>query len=62
MGDGDLENFDILHWWKEHEKYFPILAIIAKQILITPVSTVVMEQEFSSGGNILDERRLLLSP
>ncbi|KAK2662042.1 hypothetical protein Ddye_000616 [Dipteronia dyeriana] len=54
--------FDILHWWNEHERYFPILAIIVKQILSTPVSTVAVEQEFSAGGNILEVRHWLLSP
>ncbi|KAK2644703.1 hypothetical protein Ddye_019898 [Dipteronia dyeriana] len=61
-GDDDVDKFDILHWWREHEKHFPILSIIAKQILATPVSTVAVEQEFSAGGNILDARRSLLSP
>ncbi|KAK3204573.1 hypothetical protein Dsin_018619 [Dipteronia sinensis] len=58
MEDGD---FDIQQWWNEHERHFPILAIIAKQILTTPVSTVAVEQEFSTGGNILDERRSVMS-
>ncbi|KAK2655960.1 hypothetical protein Ddye_009012, partial [Dipteronia dyeriana] len=57
IGDDDVDKFDILHWWREHEKHFPILSIIAKQILATPVSTVVVEQEFSAGENILDVRR-----
>ncbi|KAK3218455.1 hypothetical protein Dsin_012425 [Dipteronia sinensis] len=56
------KKFDILHWWKEHERYFPILAMIAKQILSTPVSTVAVEQQFSAGGNILDPKRSLMSP
>ncbi|KAK2655640.1 hypothetical protein Ddye_008692 [Dipteronia dyeriana] len=60
--DGDTDQFDILHWWREHQKHFPILSIIAKQILVTLVSTVAVEQEFSVGGNILDTRRSLLSP
>ncbi|KAK2647769.1 hypothetical protein Ddye_015258 [Dipteronia dyeriana] len=58
IGDDDVDKFDILHWWREHEKHFPILSIIAKQILATPVSTVAVEQEFSTGGNILDARYL----
>ncbi|KAK2634344.1 hypothetical protein Ddye_029136 [Dipteronia dyeriana] len=62
IGDDDVDKFDILHWWREHEKHFPILYIIAKQILATPVSTVAVEQEFSGDGNILDARRSLLSP
>ena len=36
--------------------YYPIMAMIAKNIFSTPVSTVAMEQEFSTGGNILDEK------
>ncbi|KAK3189494.1 hypothetical protein Dsin_029055 [Dipteronia sinensis] len=42
--------------------YFPILAMIAKQILSTPVSTVAVEQQFSAGGNILDPKCSLMSP
>ncbi|KAK2659129.1 hypothetical protein Ddye_005662 [Dipteronia dyeriana] len=61
-GDDDVNKFDILYWWREHQKHFPILSIIAKQILATPVSTVAVEQEFSAGGNICDARRSLLSP
>ncbi|KAK2653495.1 hypothetical protein Ddye_013351 [Dipteronia dyeriana] len=60
--DDDVDQFDILHWLREHQKHFPILSIIAKQILATPVSTVVVEQNFSAGKNILDARRSLLSP
>ncbi|KAK3229593.1 hypothetical protein Dsin_001474 [Dipteronia sinensis] len=42
--------------------YFPILAMIAKQILSTPVSKVAIEQQFSAGENILDAKRSLMSP
>ncbi|KAI9169555.1 hypothetical protein LWI28_013975 [Acer negundo] len=38
------------------------MAIIAKISFSTPVSTVAVEQEFSTGGNILDERRSCLTP
>ena len=34
------EKFEILDWWKSQQHEYPILAIIAKQILGTPVSTV----------------------
>ncbi|KAK3193351.1 hypothetical protein Dsin_024661 [Dipteronia sinensis] len=62
MEDNPVKKFDILHWWNVHERYFPFLAIIAKQILSTQASTVAVEQEFNAGGNILDVRRSLLSP
>ena len=56
------EEFKIRVWWKSHQYDYLILAIIAKQILGTPVSTVAVEQEFSVGGNILDPRWSSMSP
>ncbi|KAK0573935.1 hypothetical protein LWI29_015778 [Acer saccharum] len=56
------EAFDILKYWNEATEYYPIMAMIAKNIFSTPVSTVAVEQEFSAGRNILDERRLCLTP
>ena len=56
------KKFEILLWWKEYEKYFPILAMIAKQIFSTPISTVAVEQKFNAGGSILDSKRSCLSP
>ena len=54
-------NFLILDWWKRHASQYPILSLIAKQIFSTPCSTVVVEQAFGAGGNILDEHRSRLS-
>ncbi|KAK2656082.1 hypothetical protein Ddye_009134, partial [Dipteronia dyeriana] len=50
------DKFNIQGWWKGHEQEYPILIIIAKQILGMPVSTVVVEQEFSAARNILNPR------
>ena len=58
----DSPDFDILQWWKEHQRHFPILDVMAKQILAIPVSIVVVEQQFSAGGNILDSTRSSMSP
>ena len=55
-------DFQILKWWNNHSTQFPVLAHIAKEILVTPCSTVAVEQAFSIGGNILDDRRSRLSP
>ena len=38
------------------------MAMIAKNIFSTSVSTVAVEQEFSVGGNILDEQHSCLTP
>ncbi|KAK2651773.1 hypothetical protein Ddye_011629 [Dipteronia dyeriana] len=56
------DKFSIQGWWKDYEQEYPILAIIAKQILGTTVSTVAVEQEFSACGNILESRRSVLCP
>ena len=56
------EEFEILKYWKEATKYYPIMAMIVKNIFSTPVSTVAVEKEFSAGGNILDEKRSCLTP
>ncbi|KAI9170261.1 hypothetical protein LWI28_025182 [Acer negundo] len=56
------EKFSLQVWWKTHQLDYPILAIIAKQILGTSVSTLAVEQEFSAGGNILEPRRSVMSP
>ncbi|CAH9110130.1 unnamed protein product [Cuscuta epithymum] len=55
------EEFDVLKWWKSKERMFPILAQMAKQVLPMPVSTIVVEQEFSSAGNVLTASRTSLS-
>ena len=33
-------NFDILNWWKVNSSKFPILAKIARDVLVIPISTV----------------------
>ena len=43
-------------------KHYPLLSLIAKQILVTPVSTVAVEQQLSSQKNVLDPKRSCLSP
>ncbi|CAH9088287.1 unnamed protein product [Cuscuta epithymum] len=55
------DEFDILKWWKSKERMFPILAQMAKQVLSMPVSTVAVEQEFSSADNVLTASRTSLS-
>ncbi|KZV49340.1 hypothetical protein F511_38594, partial [Dorcoceras hygrometricum] len=41
---------------------YPILSLMAKEILACPVSTVAVEQAFSMRGNTLDERRSTIRP
>ncbi|CAL9012312.1 unnamed protein product [Prunus brigantina] len=62
MTEEERNNFNILDWWKAHEKNFPVLSIMARDVLITPVSTVASESAFSAGGRVLDEKRTRLTP
>jgi hypothetical protein len=59
---GDSEDFNILQWWNAHKLTYPVLFILAKDVLSVPVSTVSSESAFSLAGRILDERRTSLTP
>ena len=51
-----------MDWWKQHARQFQILALIAKVLFASPVSTVTVEQVFSAGRSILDETLSSISP
>ncbi|CAN1160485.1 Zinc finger BED domain-containing protein RICESLEEPER 2 [Linum perenne] len=51
------EEFDILAWWKSHVVKYPILRLIARDILGIPVTTVVSESAFSTCGRLLSPHR-----
>ncbi|CAN1289650.1 Zinc finger BED domain-containing protein RICESLEEPER 1 [Linum perenne] len=58
----DEENFDILAWWKRNSSDYPILGLMAKDILAVQVSTVASESVFSTGGRVFDAFRSSLTP
>jgi hypothetical protein len=51
------DEFDVLNWWHEHKLTYPVLSILAKDIITVPVSTVSSESIFSLTGRIIEERR-----
>lgn len=55
------DDFDILLWWRDHKLTYPILSIMARDIMSVPVSTVSSESCFSLTGRILEERRRRLT-
>lgn len=55
-------SFSILDWWKENSGKYKYLSLMAKDILVIPVSTVASESAFSTSGRILDSFRSSLSP
>jgi hypothetical protein len=54
--------FDILAFWKKNEKTFPVVSIMARDLLTPPASSVASESAFSAGKRVLDERRSRLAP
>ncbi|KAM3374597.1 hypothetical protein P3S68_013311 [Capsicum galapagoense] len=60
--ESDLDQFDILGWWKVNEPRFPILAEMARDVLAIPISSVASECAFSTGGRVIDPFRSSLTP
>ncbi|KAI3988219.1 hypothetical protein MKX01_012008 [Papaver californicum] len=58
----DIENFDVLDWWKSNEKRYPVLSCIARDVLAVQASTVASESAFSLGNRILGDYRSNLTP
>jgi len=54
--------FDILIWWKVNASKYSIFAVIARDVLVIPISTIASEFAFSTGGRVLDSFRSSLSP
>ncbi|KAH9667548.1 BED-type domain-containing protein [Citrus sinensis] len=54
--------FDFLSWWKNNQGKYPILAKIARDFLVIPVSTVASESAFSTGGRHLSPHCSRLHP
>lgn len=55
--------FDVLKWWSRRNVQFPIMSLIAMDILAVPASIVSATQAFNTGGGsyMLEERKSYLS-
>ncbi|KAK3229347.1 hypothetical protein Dsin_001228 [Dipteronia sinensis] len=60
--DENIENFDLLLWWKTYSYMYPVLSHLACDILVIPVSNVSSEYAFSTSGRIIEPRRNCLTP
>ena len=61
-GADNDDNFQILAWWRLQGVRFPVLSILARDILTIPVSTVSLKSAFSTTGRIIEERKTSLTP
>ena len=55
----DSPTFDILAWWKTNSDplLYPVLGMLARDVLAVPISTVASESAFSTGGRVIDSFR-----
>jgi hypothetical protein len=49
----DSPSFDILNWWKVNLLLFPTLAVLAKKILMVPMTSISSESAFLMSSRIL---------
>ncbi|KAJ1270100.1 hypothetical protein BS78_06G028600 [Paspalum vaginatum] len=70
-------DFNILNWWQRHNQTYPILSILAKDVmtvprggssvgardppLTVPISTISLESTFSLASSVLEKRRRRLT-
>ena len=53
---------DVLKFWKDNQKKFPLLSEAARKWLCLPASSAPSERIFSSGVNIVSYKRIKLQP
>ncbi|KAL2486187.1 BED zinc finger [Abeliophyllum distichum] len=57
LDDEERKNFDILKWWRQHQRSYPILSKMTRDLLTPPISTVASETTFSISGRVLSNIR-----
>lgn len=62
MRNENENGLDVMAWWRKHERAYPTLAMMARDVFAVPVSTVPSESCFSSANRILSDRRSKLGP
>jgi hypothetical protein len=59
-GDDDCGDIDLLLFWREKQRSFPILSQISKLVCAIPASNTVVERLFSAAKNVVTEKRTRL--
>ena len=60
--ENNIEDFDVLSWWRSKAAKFPVLSAMARDFLTIPLSTVSSESTFNLGERILGDHRSSLAP
>ncbi|KAF7833532.1 zinc finger BED domain-containing protein RICESLEEPER 2-like [Senna tora] len=55
-------DFSILNWWKVHTPRYPVLSMMARNVLGVPMSKVSQELAFNNNGRVLDRDWSSLNP
>ena len=53
---------EVLSWWKENYNQFPMLSLMARDLISFPITTVASKSSFSTGKKILTTYRSRLLP
>jgi hypothetical protein len=60
LDSDNVQKFDdelnLLDWWHDHKLTYPVLSILAKDIISVPVSTMSSESTFSLVDRVIEER------
>ena len=51
------KHVNVLNWWKKHEAVLPLLSKQAKKVLTIPASSAKSERVYSTGGNVVTQKR-----
>ncbi|XP_042972009.1 zinc finger BED domain-containing protein RICESLEEPER 2-like [Carya illinoinensis] len=57
-----MGSFEILIWWKVNSTKYSVLPLMARDILVIPITIVTSESALSIGGHVLDPFRSSLAP
>lgn len=56
------EDLDVLEYWKNNMHRYPILALMARDVLAIPITTVISESTFSIGAHVLTKYKDCFPP
>ncbi|KAJ1256441.1 hypothetical protein BS78_K023900 [Paspalum vaginatum] len=59
---GISDKFEVLSWWRIHQEVYPVLSVLARDVLAIQASIVASESAFSAGGRVIDPFRSRLEP